>query len=222
MLPPAFFERDAAELARALLGKVLRRRHEGVWLAASIIESEAYYLEERGSHASLGRTPSREALFMAAGTIYMYHSRAGDSLNIGARGAGNAVLIKAGYPHVDERSPEANIEVMRRLNPARDGRARAVEHLCAGQTLLCRSLDLRIAEWTGRRFDRERFTLDDVGYEPERVIQTTRLGIPEGRDGHLMYRFIDHAHAAHATTNPLTRRGAAEGVDYTVIEGVRA
>ncbi len=159
---------------------------------------------------------------MAAGTIYMYHSRAGDSLNIGARGAGNAVLIKSGHPHVDERSPQANIEAMRRLNPARAGRARPIERLCAGQTLLCRSLDLRIAEWTGRRFDRERFTLDDVGYEPERVIQTTRLGIPEGRDGHLMYRFIDHAHAAHATANPLTRRGTTEGVDYTVIEGVRA
>jgi DNA-3-methyladenine glycosylase len=222
MLPTSFFDRDAAELTRALLGKVMRRRVEGTWLAVSIIETEAYYIDEKGSHASLGRTPSREAVFMPAGTIYMYHSRAGDSLNFSAHGAGNAVLIKSGYPYVDGQSPEASIEVMRRLNPAANGRPRPLDGLCNGQTLLCRSLDLRIAEWTAQSFDRERFYVDDVGYTPERIIQTTRLGIPEGRDGHLMYRFIDDAHTSHCTSNPLTRRGAVEGVDYAILEGLRA
>ena len=48
-LPEQFFQQDARQLAVALLGKVIRRRLNGQWLAARIIETEAYLLEERGS-----------------------------------------------------------------------------------------------------------------------------------------------------------------------------
>ena len=58
-----FFDRDACEVARNLLGKVLRHHLDGQWLAAQLIETEAYYLTEKGSHASLGWTPKRNALF---------------------------------------------------------------------------------------------------------------------------------------------------------------
>ena len=81
IIPNSFFERDPREVAPDLLGKVLRHRIDGCWLEARIIETEAYLLEERGSHASLGETPSRRALFMEAGTIYMYYARGGDSFN---------------------------------------------------------------------------------------------------------------------------------------------
>ncbi|MDV3444008.1 DNA-3-methyladenine glycosylase, partial [Pseudomonas otitidis] len=36
----------------------------GRWLSARIIETEAYYLAEKGSHASLGYTEKRRALFL--------------------------------------------------------------------------------------------------------------------------------------------------------------
>ena len=52
------------------------------------------------------------------------------------------------------------------------------------------------------------------GFGP--MIQATRLGIPQGRDEHLMYRFVDGAYAAHCTRNPL-RRGQVEGRDYFVL-----
>ena len=39
--------------------------------------------------------------------------------------------------------------------------------------------------------------------KPQQIIQTTRLGIPEGRDGHLPYRFIDYDFAKVCTKNPL-------------------
>ena len=104
MLRDAFFDREPEIVAQALVGKVIRRRYEGRWLSAAIVEAEAYLLTEKGSHASLGRTPSREALFMPAGTIYMYYARGGDSLNVSCRGAGNAVLFKSGVPVVDEVS----------------------------------------------------------------------------------------------------------------------
>lgn len=80
-LPDAFFDRDAQILARDLLGKVIRHRVGDLWLSARIIETEAYYCAEKGSHASLGYTEKRKALFLDGGHIYMYYARGGDSLN---------------------------------------------------------------------------------------------------------------------------------------------
>lgn len=218
-LDSSFFARDACVVARDLVGKVLRRRFEGVWLAAAVIEAEAYYKGERGSHASLGRTKSREALFMPAGTIYMYHSRGGDSLNVSCLGEGNAILVKSGVPFFDARSPEKEtLPVMQRLNPAADGGPRPASRQCAGQTLLCRSLSLKIRDWDRRNFDPRAFYVEDVGYRPERVIVTRRLGIPAGRDEHLLYRYVDAARLASATQNPLTRRSWREGEDYFVLD----
>jgi len=197
---------------------VIRRRYRGKWLAAQIIETEAYYLREKGSHASLGYTDKRRALFMPAGTIYMYFARGGDSLNVSCRGKGNAVLIKSARPYVDARSPQENIRTMRRLNPVKGSRRwRPVLRLCAGQTLLCRSLALRVPEWDQRNFDPQQFYIEDVGSKPARVIKARRLGIPSGRDEHLLYRFIDHEQAASATRNPLTSRSWREGVDYRIL-----
>src|SRR5699024_7357911 len=93
MLPDTFFNRPSLELAPDLLGKVIRHRFRGVWLSARIIETEAYLLTDKGSHASLGYTEKRQALFADGGTIYMYYSRGGDSVNFSAKGKGNAVLI---------------------------------------------------------------------------------------------------------------------------------
>ena len=50
-LPDSFFDRDAQVLAQALLGKVIRHRVGDLWLSARIIETEAYYFAEKGSHA---------------------------------------------------------------------------------------------------------------------------------------------------------------------------
>lgn len=213
----SFFEREPCVVARDILGKVLRRRYQGLWLSVAIVEAEAYYLREKGSHASLGRTPSREALFMPAGTLYMYHSRAGDSLNVSCEGEGNAILLKAAVPVVDDISGEEALACMRSLHPRPDGTLRPVEKQCAGQTLLCRSLSLRIPEWNQRTFDREVLFLDDVGYVPEQVVVARRLGIPPGRDEHLLYRYVDAARARSATQNPLSRRGSVEGRDYFIL-----
>jgi len=212
-----FFDQDAESLARSLLGKVLRRRYEGRWLAAAIVEAEAYRMDERASHSSKGRTPSREPMFMAPGTLYMYYSRAGDSLNLSCRGEGDAVLVKAGRPFVDTLSPEENLDVMQRLNPGPGGRRRDPKRLCSGQTLLCRSLALTVKDWNGKRFDSDVFRLEDVGRVPQTIIQAPRLGIPQGRDEHLWYRFVDHDFAHLTTSNPLTRRNWEAGRDYRVL-----
>jgi DNA-3-methyladenine glycosylase len=215
-LPDAFFDRDAQVLAQDLLGKVIRHRVGDVWLSARIIETEAYYCAEKGSHASLGYTEKRKALFLDGGHIYMYYARGGDSLNFSAQGPGNAVLIKSAYPWVDEISGPASLAQMLLNNPDAQGQPRPSQKLCAGQTLLCKSLGLKVPVWDAKRFDHELLLVEDTGPAPSHIIQTTRLGIPHGRDEHLMYRFVDAAYAQWCTRNPL-RRGQVEGRDYFVL-----
>lgn len=215
-LPDSFFDRDARQVAAELLGKVIRHRVGELWLSARIIETEAYYLEDRGSHASLGYTEKRRALFLDGGHIYMYYARGGDSLNFSAHGAGNAVLIKSAFPWQDAVSGAAELAQMQRNNPDRQGRPRPAEKLCAGQTLLCRALGLKVREWDGQRFDWQRLFVEDVGETPVQIIQTTRLGIPHGRDEHLPYRFVDASYARHCTRNPL-RRGQVAERDFQLI-----
>ncbi len=187
MLPNLFFNQDACLLAKALLGKVIRRKQHGLWLSMRIIETEAYYLHDKASHASLGFTEKRKALFMPAGTIYMYYARGKASLNVSAQGEGNAVLIKAGFPYVDKKSPKKTLALMQQLHD----KPRPIAHLGNGQTILCRSLHLSVLEWDQQTFDKTTFYIEDKHLNPTQIITTTRLGIPKGRDEHLPYRFID-------------------------------
>ena len=220
MLEAQFFNRDTCLVARELLGKIICRKYQGIWLKARIIETEAYYTEEKGSHASLGYTEKRKALFMPPGTIYMYYARGKDSLNASCKGAGNAVLIKSAFP-VYERSSDGqlpkSLRLMQQLNPDSQGEIRPPEKLCRGQTLLCQSLHIKVSEWDQKQFDKTQFYLEDVGARPERIIKTTRLGIPEGRDHELHYRFIDYEYARYCTSNPLSKRNWSEGRHYTIL-----
>ena len=188
-LSKQFFNKDAAELARALLGKVICHHTGTIIRRARIIETEAYYIHEKGSHASLGISPSREPLFMEAGTIYMYYSRGGDSLNICAKDEGNAVLIKSGM--AAGINNDTVLAIMQKDNPVKNtDRLRNQERLCSGQTLLCKSLGLRVKDWNGKTFNRI-FYIQDTGYVPGEILTGKRLGIPPGRDEHLLLRFID-------------------------------
>lgn len=207
MLTTHFFDQDAMTLAKALLGKVMHAKYNSIWLSAMIIETEAYYLNEKSSHSSLGYTEKRKALFMPPGTIYMYYARGGDSLNISCQGEGNAVLIKSAFPYLEEISSPSMINIMQQLNPQKNILTpRSIEKLCAGQTLLCKSLGLKVREWDQKIFCKEKFFISDIGYQPKKIIQTIRLGIPIGRDHHLPFRFIDYDNARFCTSNPLTKK----------------
>lgn len=216
MLKPEFFSIDPCHVAQALIGKIIRRKYKNKWLAARIIETEAYYLTDKASHSSLGYTEKRKAMFMPAGTIYMYYARGHDSLNISCGNEGDAVLIKSAFPFIDELSPENNIKLMQQLNPANNGSLRPIEKLCAGQTLLCKSLNLKVSEWDQQQFNKNSFYIQDVNKKPVKIIQTTRLGIHQNRDAHLLNRFIDFNFSKYCTSNPLTRKTCKEGKDYII------
>lgn len=197
ILDQSFFDRPTLTVAKELLGKVIFHKYQNIWLKAQIIETEAYLMEEKASHASLGFTQKRKALFMPPGTIYMYYARGKDSFNISAGNAGDAVLIKSGVPYLDGSNDIAMIQTMLKLNPVKN-----VNRICSGQTLLAKSLNLKVKDWDQKQFNVEDLLIKDVGYKPKQIIQTTRLGIPKGRDAHLLYRFIDYSFVDKCTKKP--------------------
>jgi len=218
MLLKSFFNRDACEVAQDLLGKILRFKNGDAWLTSQIIETEAYYKHEKGSHASLGFTDARRALFMPSGTIYMYYARGGDSLNISCKGKGNAVLIKSGIPFINDKDDDSSINIMQNNNPANTDKPREPMKLCSGQTLLCKSLGIKVTDWDKKQFDKYKLYIENIGYNPQFIVNSKRLGIPIGRDAHLLYRYIDYKYVNYCTKNPLTERKNKEGKDYFIID----
>lgn len=219
ILQPEFYAQDTVSVAQKLVGKVISHRIGNIWLRARIIETESYLITEKASHSSLGKSHSNRATFMEPGTIYMYYSRGKDSMNISTGEIGDAVLLKSGFPYVNRilsKKDQEMIKLMQKLNPI-NGRPRPLESLCAGQTLLCSSLGIKLTEWNTRQFDPDRFYIEDVGYTPQSLIHAKRLGIPENRDEGLKYRYVDLKYAKYCTSNPI-KRTTEEGKDYIVCE----
>ena len=98
MLPRAFYARPAVEVARGLLGKVLRQGGA----AGRIIETEAYLgIGDAAAHSAREITPRTRVLFGPPGHIYVYliyglHR----CLNISPEieGVAGCVLIRAREP----------------------------------------------------------------------------------------------------------------------------
>jgi len=115
-LSPRFFNRDAAIVARALLGKLLVRRYagpargaksggagpQGELLIGRVVEAEAYLGEiDPGSHAFNGKTPRNAVLFGPPGIAYVYFIYGNHyCLNVSCRSEGHAegVLFRALEP----------------------------------------------------------------------------------------------------------------------------
>jgi DNA-3-methyladenine glycosylase len=156
-LPRAFYARDAATVARALLGTTLRFRRpaDGRLVTARVVETEAYVgAHDLACHAAKGRTSRTEVMFGPAGHAYVYliygmHNM----LNVvtGPDGDPQAVLIRAAEPLAESdlalRGPGVltrGLGITRALNGA---------DLCAGPLTFA------------------------PGRPPERVAVTPRIGV---------------------------------------------
>ena len=131
-LPAEFYARPVLEVARDLVGCVVR--HGGG--SGRIVETEAYHDSEPASHAFAGLTPRTETLFGPPGIAYVYRS-------YGIHALLNAVCD-------DERTGAAAL--IRALEPlegegemrARRGRDR-LEDLCSGPGKLTQALGVELA-----------------------------------------------------------------------------
>ena len=100
-LSKEFYERDPAEVARELIGKILVRRIDNNVLKGRIVEAEAYYgQDDPASRAYRGRKKFNELMFKDVGKTFIYMVHGNWLLNIVAhpRGKVGAVLIRALEP----------------------------------------------------------------------------------------------------------------------------
>jgi len=133
-LPRAFFERDAAVVARAMLGTRLVSLHEGVRVGGTIVECEAYRPGDSASHAFRGRTRRNASMFAHGGVAYVYFTYGMHycmNVSTDSEGIGSAVLVRA-------LIPEEGVAVMaqRRGPRVRD------RDLCRGPARLCVALGI--------------------------------------------------------------------------------
>ncbi|OPL17867.1 MAG: hypothetical protein AVO35_08290 [Candidatus Aegiribacteria sp. MLS_C] len=153
-----FFRSGAVQLARELIGCLLRRETARGPLSGMIVETEAYTADDPASHSFRGRTSRNWPMFEGGGLAYVYliygvHNCF--NVTAGKEGSGQAVLVRALHP-------------MEGLGIMRANRGGGPEsRFCSGPGKLCQALDI------DRRFNGVRLGEGGLG-----------LLVPDGGRGH--------------------------------------
>jgi DNA-3-methyladenine glycosylase len=182
-LPRSFYARDSRALAPELLNKLLVCTHEGVRLAARIVEVEAYRgSDDPGSHAYRGKTPRTEVMFGPPGRLYVYFT-------YGMHWCANVVATKdddAAAVLLRAAAPVDGIEVMR----GRRLKARRDRDLLAGPARLCQAFGLTGAD-NGADLVRGPVRIVDDGVAPPAAPGiSTRIGLAVGRGDEQPWRYF--------------------------------
>ena len=174
-MKPDFYSRPVVEVARDLIGCVVR--HDVC--AGVIVESEAYHHSEPASHAFVGLTPRTVTLFGPPGRAYVYRSYGVHAMLNAVcepEGIGAGVLIRA-------LEPLEGVELMRKrrgLEPIRS--------LCSGPGKLTQALGIWLTD-NGVDLDRGPVMIEPrpAAWRDVRVAVDTRIGITKAVE--LPWRF---------------------------------
>lgn len=168
------FTRNAPNVARALLGHELIVSDDEGERGGIIIETEAYTRHDPASHSFHGQTQRNKAMFMPAGTIYMYQIYGLHyCLNIVCGNSdGQAVLIRA-------------LKLTKGLNYMQTKRGKATTHVADGPAKLVQALGL------DKTLDKARLDNSKIRLTPPKqlhtIAQSPRIGVTKAVD--VMWRF---------------------------------
>jgi DNA-3-methyladenine glycosylase len=171
ILPVSFYDRDALEVARALLGMRLVREQNGARVSGIIIETEAYRgMEDLGCHAHAGKTRRNEVMFGPPGVAYVYFTYGMHwCLNFvtGSDGFPAAVLIRALEP----------LEALELIAERRVGRKREI--WCDGPAKLTQAFGIDGRQNGVSVCSRESGLFVEMGelVREETILATPRIGL---------------------------------------------
>lgn len=176
LLPVSFFRRDAATVARDLLGRVVASGAA----VGRIVEVEAYLgATDPASHAfAYRRHAGNASIYAAPGTWYVYRSYGIHwcaNVVVGPAGEGAAVLLRA-------LQPLEGIAVMRRRRGVGPERL-----LCCGPGRLCQALGLTGALDGLPMRDARASILVGESIPASEVMCTPRIGITRAADWPLRF-----------------------------------
>ena len=181
MIDLEYFKNPTAEVAKSLIGKILKVNHEDYSLSGIIVETEAYLFEnDPACHASFGKTKRNKDMFLEGGHVYVYliygiHH----CFNIVTEkeGRGCAVLIRA-------LEPVEGIEIMKK-----NRNTNSLKNLCSGPGKICEALEID-KKYSGE-FLGENIQVLDNYYTDLNVISTKRIGISKAKDLNLRFYKAD-------------------------------
>jgi DNA-3-methyladenine glycosylase len=190
-LSHAFYDRPVVEVARDMLGCVVRHGDA----AGVIVETEAYHMSEPACHAYVGLTARTSTLFGPPGRAYVYRSYGIHALLNAVcepEGVGAAVLIRA-------LEPLEGVEHMR----ARRG----VDDLCGGPGKLTEALGIGLEE-NGTDLAAGPVVIEapPPGWGDVPVVTGTRIGITKAAE--LPWRFCVAGNRSVSRPWPAARTAA--------------
>ena len=190
-LPPAFFARDTAAVARALLGQLLVSSVGGRRCLARIVETEAYVgPHDPACHAAgWRRTPRNEALYGPPGLAYVYFT-------YGMHWCVNVVTEREGYPAavlLRAAQPLRGLAAMReRRGPVPD------VALASGPARLTQALGIDRRLDGHRLGERPLWIAAGPRVPPRRVAAGPRIGIRVAKDWPLRFWIRDDPFVSRA------------------------
>lgn len=194
-LPPDTWRLPTVELARRLLGCVLRHDSPQGACAGLIVETEAYLAHgDPGCMAARSHTPRNDPMFGLPGRAFVY-------LTYGMHHILNAVSAPEGVPEavlIRALEPLEGLELMAARRGTCDPR-----RLCRGPACVCQALGV---DRTHNRADLTASPLrilpppaDRGPVTPDQITVTTRIGLGEGKGAQLPLRF-------YVTASPFVSR----------------
>jgi DNA-3-methyladenine glycosylase len=213
-LDRTFFGRSPRRVARELLGKVLVRNSGKEFLAARIVEVEAYLGEnDPAAHAAAGNTVRTAVLFGPPGYAYVYFIYGNHyCFNVSCEGEGRAgaVLFRAVEPlrGIEEMARSRNITVQT---------PRDLIRLTSGPGRLAEAFGITRARDNGCDLTSPSSSLwiADAGFRARNIQISPRIGIRKAADRRLRYFLGGNAFVSGRKT-PILDQRPSSGFDKRV------